>query len=445
MLQEKFDRTLRQLAGNTIRRRKILLAVSGGIDSMCMANLYLHSSMKLDFALAHVNFSLREHDCDLDQKLVEDWASRNGVKCHTVKYDTHTYAKERSISTQMAARELRYNWFYSLMDEYGYDYLSIAHNQNDSVETLFLNLLRGTGVKGLMGIKQVNGKIIRPLLDFTRKEISEYMSSHKYEYRDDMTNFESHYSRNRIRNIVFPEFRKINPSFMSSVYRSTYYFSQASDVLDDLFESKKGTLYYDENNQLIIDIENLKKERQMNYWLYRLVSMRGFNSSQANQIAEALDSTGKTFRSATDELVIDRGKVRIYPVENLEKDEILEIYGPGVYTFRGVTFKFELSLVTPGFSPKCEDGQLFFDAEKLVMPLICRAWKNADKFRPFGMSKGFKKISDFYTDMKISKPDKEKIPLIFNGKDLVCIPGMRIDDRYKIRKATKIVAEIVIV
>lgn len=445
MLQEKFDIAIRNLVGNKINKQKVLLAVSGGTDSMCMANLFLNSSIDIKFSVAHVNFSLREHDCDLDQALVKDWTQKNNIEFHTITFDTHSYARENSISTQMAARDLRYNWFYSLMDEFGYDLLSIAHNQNDSVETLFLNLLRGTGVKGLMGIKQINGKIIRPLLDFTRAEISEFMAQNNFLFRDDVTNFESHYSRNRVRNRVFPEFQKINPSFMNTVYRSTCYFAQASDVLEDLFESKRGSLYYEVGDELVIDIESLKKEKQIAYWLFRLVSPRGFNTSQSNQIAEILDGvSGKVFQSASDELIIDRGKIRVYPLLDMKDDDVLEISGPGEYTFKNYKIIFELFLKEKDFSPIPSPGQLYFDAEKLSMPLICRTWKIADKFRPFGMSKGFKKISDLYTDLKFSKPEKEKQPLIFNSEELVCVPGYRIDDRYKIRENTRIVAEIII-
>ncbi|MFA7117067.1 MAG: tRNA lysidine(34) synthetase TilS [Bacteroidales bacterium] len=449
-MQTKFDNSLLELSNGEIKNKKYLVTVSGGVDSMCMANLFYDSPLKPEFAIAHVNFTLRKGDCDLDQQFVKDWANERGIKFHTITVDTHKYARENSISTQMSARDLRYNWFYELIDKYSYDFLAVAHNLNDSVETLFLNLLRGTGVKGLLGIRAVNDKIIRPLISVTRSEINEYMNKQGNSHRDDKTNFESHYSRNRLRNVIFPEFSKINPSFINSVFRSSNYFTQAFDVLEDVYESHKGSLYTEENGEFLIDIDKLLAEKHPEYWIYRLINEKGFNASQISQVMTSIKSkgkgqTGKVFRSQTHELLIDRGNIRIYLIPDTSVKELI-ITEPGIYTFEGITFKFDLFVKPYHFNPSAvHEGQLFLDGELLKMPLTVRSWQAADKFKPLGMKKGFKKISDFYTDLKLSKRAKDMQPIIFSGSEISCVLGLRIDDRYKIKTSTKIIAEVEIV
>lgn len=446
MLQKEFDNALISLTQGNIEGSRFLLAVSGGIDSMCMSNLFLNSKLNPSFGIAHVNFSLRGDDSFLDCELVNKWAQDNGVDFHTITFDTKSYAKQNSISTQMAARELRYGWFYKIMEEEGYDYLSIAHNLDDSIETLFINLLRGTGVKGLAGIRSVNGKIIRPILTISRKRITEYVLSENIQYRDDITNFESHYARNRIRNIIFPEFKKINPSFLNTVSRNTSIFNQASDILEDLFEQKRGILCREVGESLFINVSALSIEKHKRYWLFRILSEKGFNGSQIFQIDSCLDGqSGKIFRSVSHELVFGRGEIEVYPYPSGgEIDREFELPEPGIYTFNGVTFKFDIFIRPKGFKPITYDGQLYFDIEKVKLPLKCRGWRVADKFKPFGMGGGVKKLSDFFTDLKMDKRDKENQPILCDIDGIICLPGLRIDERYKITTSTKIIAEVVV-
>lgn len=441
MLQSEFDRALTSLLPDGVEEKRFLLAVSGGIDSMCMAYLFLHSPLNLDFAVANVNFKLREGDCDLDQELVKSWCESNSVMFHTIDFDTKAYAKGHCISTQMAARDLRYNWFYDLADNHNYDYIAVAHNLDDSVETLFINLLRGTGIKGLAGIRDVNGKIIRPMLNITRGAIVEYVAQHRIEYRDDKTNFESHYSRNRLRNIVFPEFRNINPSFLQTVKRSSAYFTQAEELLDDLYESYRGTLYSEEGDVLYVDIDKLVKEKHKGYWLYRILSQRGFNASQQEDIENIMcGQSGKRILSATHELIVDRGCLKIYPLRQISDNEII-IDSPGEYLFNGVAFKLDFHIKDEDFDYQTKPGQLFFSADTISFPIICRGWRSGDRFRPLGMT-GFKKLSDFFKDLKMDKRGKESQPVLVDKENIVCLPGLRIDDRYKIKTSTKIVAEV---
>ncbi len=444
MIQTIFDNSIREMTGGDFPKKKFLIGVSGGIDSMCLADLFLHSSLHLSFSVAHVNFSLRPGDCDLDQALVQEWAKENDIVCHHTVFDTISYSREHSISVEMAARELRYGWFDELIREYGYDYLAIAHNLNDKVETLFINLLRGTGLKGLTGIKGVNGKIIRPLIEMSRDEIVKYVSDHSVRYRDDITNFQSRYSRNKIRNIIFPEFAKINPSFLKTINREMFYFHEAQQWLEEYVLSLKGTLYEMTNDEMIIHIPKLETNEHRSLILYHILNLFGFNSSQVAQIESGWDNrTGKMFRSISHELVFDRDLIRVYPIPDGDKIQF-QIDGPGAYSFNNHTFFLEIFPLTKDFSPVASSGQLFLDADRVPFPLICRSWRQADRFRPFGMNNGTKKLSDYYTDQKMSKKDKDSQPLLCSESEekIVCLPCLKIDDRYKITSSTKNILHI---
>ncbi len=441
MILAEFDKNLTSFLPDGVEGKRFLLAVSGGIDSMCMAGLFLASGLKLEFGVATVNFKLRPGDCDLDQNLVREWASEHKVPFHTIEFDTKAYSQEHSVSTQMAARDLRYGWFYKLLDEHHYDYIAIAHNMDDSAETMMLNLLRGTGVSGLAGIRGQNGRIVRPLITISREEIAQYVNENAIPYRDDKTNFESHYSRNRVRNVIFPEFKKINPSFLKTLSKDSAHFVQAEGILDDLFESRRGSLYVEKGDVLTIDIAELLKEKYRGYWLFRLLESRGFNSAQLEMVERALDAqSGKTFYSATHELVVERGVLKVHPLYEPDRVEI-PIECPGVYLFSGVSFEVKFFTREEGFSPVNDLGTLYFDADSITLPLVCRGWREADRFRPLGM-KGFKKLSDFFKDMKMERLDKLSQPVICDGENIVCLPGLRIDDRYKIKTSTKVIAEV---
>ena len=276
-MQELFDIELRSLTAG-VDHPSILVGVSGGMDSMCMANLFLHTTVPCTFRIAHVNFSLRGVESDQDEDLVHDWCKQHGVPFYSTRVNAHEFAQEQSISTQMAARDLRYSWFLSLLEEHSMDFLAISHNLNDSVETLMINLLRGTGLRGLSGIRRSNGPIIRPLLFATRHDISDYVASNNVPFREDSTNKESQYYRNRIRNEVFPHFEIINPSFLQTINTSMARFSEISDVLEELYNSRKGTLYHMKEGVLHIDIKALKAEKSINWWLFTILEGYGFNA-----------------------------------------------------------------------------------------------------------------------------------------------------------------------
>ncbi|NLX40757.1 MAG: tRNA lysidine(34) synthetase TilS [Bacteroidales bacterium] len=431
-MQEHFDIELRSLTTG-VDNPSILVGVSGGMDSMCMADLFLNTTVPCTYSIAHVNFSLRGAESDQDEEMVREWSEKHGIPFYTTKVNALEFAREQSVSTQMAARDLRYGWFFSLMEEYSMDFLAISHNLNDSVETLMINLLRGTGLRGLSGIRRSNGPIIRPLLSVTRNDISDYVASHNVPFREDSTNKESHYHRNRIRNEVFPHFEIINPSFLQTISTSMARFSEISDLLEELYNSRKGTLYRVEDGVLQIDIKALKTEKSINWWLFIILDDYGFNDAQISQIAEALKGqSGKTFFSPTHILIKDRQYLKVYP---------------GDQDYDDLKVSIKVFTKPAGFDPKnAPEGTLYVDGRRLKFPLKCRRWKPADRFRPFGM-KGFKKLSDFFIDLKLDVEEKKRQIVVTTldkkgEEQIVCIVGKRIDDRWKVTAATKQIVSI---
>lgn len=441
--EQEFDSALSELSGGSVKGRRYLLGVSGGIDSMCMAELFLHSGLSPEFAIAHVNFSLRGSESDGDMDSVVEWGQRNGIKVYTRTFDTRSYAAGKSISTQMAARELRYGFFREIIESDGFDYLAVAHNLDDSIETIFLNIARGTGLRGLAGIPVSNGKIIRPLLGVSRARIREYVERYGVSYRDDRTNFESHYARNRVRNIIFPEFRKINPSFLDTVRRDSGYFREASDIVDELYADICGRVCSgQEDGVLNIATKALLLEGHCGYWLNRMLRNYGFNSGQISDVERCMNSgqNGRIFRSGTHELLFGTERMKVYPLRH-EEDTEFTIYGPGEYNFKGTRFRLDFFPRPAGFNPVSDGSVLYFSADNLKMPLLCRGWRPADRFRPFGMQGGSKKLSDFFTDLKMDRLQKLAQPVLLDADGrVVCLPGLRIDDRFKIKAPTTVVA-----
>lgn len=439
-MQTRFDRKLASLMENG--KGALLLAVSGGIDSMCMARLALNSRACGRIAIAHMNFSLRGEESDGDEQLVKRFASENSIPLFSRKVDTVSFAKENSVSIEMAARTLRYQWFEELSAEEGFDYVAVAHNSNDSAETLFLNLLRGTGIKGMCGIREKNGKIVRPMLQFSRKEIEVYARENKIPYRTDSTNGDIAYHRNRIRNVIFPEFEKINPSFLDTVSDETGYFSQVNDIVEELFNEKKGEFYSEKDGVKTILIAGLLKERHSAYWLFRMLDPLGFNGSQIQLIQRCMENdaqSGKQFFSATHRAILDRGTLKIYPAasDTAENHYMLRVYK------RPSDLNPKDGWYVDARKLGLEEGVYHLDGECHICQ---REWRPADKFIPFGMN-GSKKISDFLTDLKLDLEQKDHQKVIAaknpDGSETIVFVAGRIDDRFRINSNTDLIAEII--
>lgn len=304
MIQKSFDRTI---VGLVPEKETALLAVSGGIDSICLASLFLNSAAGRRFAVAHCNFHLRGEDSDSDEALVAAWCGRNGVRYHKADFDTEQYASDHNVSIEMAARELRYDWFASLCREDGYYGVAVAHNANDNAETLILNLLRGTGLRGVTGMQvesvvpvtrdELSGvRLLRPMLSFSREQIEEYVAANSLEYHDDRTNAETVYKRNRIRHLVFPVFESLNPSFLTTFAREMNAFSEVQEIADDYFLSvREGVCEPAGKDDLLrVNAVRLCHLKHYKYVLYRLLEAYGFRDRLLEPVVHLLES-GKTF------------------------------------------------------------------------------------------------------------------------------------------------------
>ena len=447
-MQDRFDKVLGRLTSGRPDCR-ILLAVSGGIDSMTMAGLFLNSALRLSFAVAHFNFRLRGADSDGDEALVADWCRRNGIPFFRQEADTAAYAAAHGLSVEMAARRLRYDWFAQLCRDEGFTHLAVAHNLDDRAETLLLHLLRGTGERGLAGIRadvplpgSGDGpgrvRLIRPLLDFSRREIEAFALRAGVPFRIDATNADTAIPRNRIRHEVFPQLAAVNPAFLRTFGAEMKRFGQMEALLDEVFETGRGDLCVQEaDGKCRIFIDRLLRRGNVSWWLYRLLDGCGFNAGQLEQIEASLEGqSGKTFLSPTHRLVKDRRELRVYP---------LSLPGSADLTDRLDVRTFA---VFAGFDPQQKpDDVLFVDSDLVRMPLSARPPRAGDRFRPFGMHRGSKLLSDFFTDLKLDVAQKQREVVVTmqneNGDEvIVAILGRRIDDRFKITAATRTVAAI---
>lgn len=346
MIQKSFDRTI---VGLVPEKETALLAVSGGIDSICLASLFLNSSSGRRFAVAHCNFHLRGEDSDSDEALVAAWCGRNGVRYHKADFDTEQYASSHNISIEMAARELRYDWFASLCRENGYYGVAVAHNANDNAETLILNLLRGTGLRGITGMQvetvvpvtrvELSGvRLLRPMLSFSRKQIEEYVAANSLEYHDDRTNAETVYKRNRIRHLVFPVFESLNPSFLTTFAREMNAFSKVQEIADDYFLSVRESVCEPagKDELLRVNVVRLCHLKHYKYVLYRLLEVYGFRDRLLEPVVRLLESgktfSGKVFEAPGYELItageclIVRKAARVLP-ESPVISELADVHG----------------------------------------------------------------------------------------------------------------------
>ena len=479
LLAQKIEE-MRRLIGDS-RSASFLLAVSGGMDSMCMADLFLHWIGADSFAIAHCNFHLRGAESDGDEDLVKAWADSNGVRMHRVDFDTEVYAREHGVSIEMAARDLRYSWFEQLCNEYGYDVVAVAHNANDNAETLMLNLLRGTGLNGLHGMAAVSGNIFRPLLEVTRKQIEGYVLAHKVPYRHDSSNFESEYKRNRIRNEVFPVFETINPSFVRTLNREIGYFAEAGSIVEDWCRTQLPTILTPANQtscsperseeSLTISIPSLLATDHWRYLLYYILQQYGFNSQTIASVENLLESdrtiSGKRFESPSHILRTERDKMILFHnettgqadadgvyskvIHDLIGDICIPVRGTGVYNLGGVRWQVEVLDWSSDIPLKQPQGVLIADADKLMLPFVCRPWRQGDWFVPLGM-RGRKKVSDLFADLKYTSTEKAAAVMIVDTRTeglaeqqhIAGVLGVRVDNCYKVTAETKRIIRLTI-
>lgn len=422
----------------------VLLAVSGGIDSVVMADLFHRAGYH--FSIAHANFQLRGEESGRDEQFVRELAEKYRVEFFTRDFDTIKYSRKNKVSIQVAARELRYTWFEELLLKHGYDRLATANHLDDQVETFLINLTRGTGIAGLHGIPVRQGKIIRPMLFTSRKEIEAYAIENAIEFVEDSSNSSDKYTRNRIRHKVIPELEKINPAFRQALTETIKHIRDAETVYRNAIEEKRYSIFEVKGDIVSVPVSGFYSLRPLETWAYELLSPYGFNLSNVNDIISLEGAIpGKEVLSATHRLVRDREHLLIIPVQHPEGEKKYSISASDLHheLLSPIHLTFEILEETP---EKYDDPAIsaYLDLEKLEFPLVLRKWGRGDFFFPLGMAKP-KKISDFFIDMKYSKFDKENQWLLCSGNDIVWIAGKRIDDRFKINKASNRILKITLI
>jgi len=418
-----------------LKDKKLLLAISGGIDSVVLVHLF--KQLGHDIAIAHCNFNLRGEESDGDERFVRNLAKENSIKIFVTSFDTKRFADDAKLSIQIAARQLRYTWFTELLQQNSLDHLLTAHHLDDSIETFLINFTRGTGLEGLTGIPQVNNTTVRPLLHFTRAEIEDYAKENNIKWREDSSNASNKYLRNRLRHDVVPVLKELNPSFASSFVQTLQNLQQAHSLVQDAAILVYRQVVTDRDNQKHIDILQLKRLPNYKAYLYQWLMPFGFTAwEDIYNLTEA--QTGKIILSGSYRLLKDREVLILEPLPQnggtvyaIEKEQG-EIENPIRLKIRHV----EVMLVD---STK---NVLFVNNQLIKFPLFVRKWQEGDYFYPLGMNGQKKKVSKYFKDEKLSLSDKENIWLLCSENEIVWVIGMRADDRFKVTENTTQILKI---
>ncbi len=419
---------------------KILLAVSGGMDSVVMAHLF--KSAGFDFAIAHCNFKLRGIEADQDEVFTGKLALQLGAKFYSESFDTSSYAKKNGISIQMAARELRYEWLEKIRVQHGFDWIATAHQSDDNTETILYNITRGTGLKGLQGIPLRNGKIIRPLLSFSREEIEWYVKIDSLEYREDLSNLDDKYTRNKIRHKIIPLLKEINPSLNKSVQDLSEISAQTQSLLNYYISKDFKSHIHEKDGKTYIPVNILLEYPEKEIIIYELLKDFGFQSPEIEDIALSLEKQpGKLFYSKDYECLKDRHHLIISHKENNERAEILIHSDQKEVLFSRGVIRMRILDIDEITDFKADSNVAYVDFSLLSFPLKLRNPAEGDYFVPFGMS-GKKKISDFLTDLKIPRNEKKNTWLITSDNKIVWVMGFRTDNRFRVKTTTRKVLKI---
>ncbi len=427
-----------RLTGN----KPVIIGLSGGADSVALLSILI----KLGYTCiaAHCNFHLRGDESNRDEQFSESLASQMKIPFSKIDFDTKGYAAQKNISIEMAARELRYDWFEEIRRQYDAQAIAVAHHRDDNVETVLMNLIRGTGIRGVRGIRPQNGFIIRPLLDVSRQDITTWLDTNQLTYITDSTNLSDDYTRNFIRLNILPLMEKINPSARQAIARSLEHLASVETIYLSVIEKAKATAWKEENR---LSISALLEFPSPETILFELLSPFHFTRTVSEEIFQALDKTpGKIFYSPTHRLIKDRNDLIVLPLEKKENCFCLLEKEEGSFK-EPIELSWHKAVVTSEYYEElvnssrlrsritAKTDRAYFDYDKLTFPLTLRKWRAGDWFVPFGM-KGKKKVSDYFSDHKYSLEDKEKTWLLCSGEDIIWIVGERTDNRYKIRKST---------
>ena len=414
-----------------MRDCKLLIACSGGLDSVVLS--FLCHRLQLSYAIAHCNFSLRGKESDEDELFVKKIAESMGASFFSKSFNTKEYAKSHKVSTQMAARELRYSWFSELVNYEDFEYVLTAHHLDDSLESFLINVSRGTGIEGLIGIPEINGNIVRPLLIFSRADIKNYAKEHSILWREDKTNAESNYLRNRLRHQVIPNLKAVNSNFLKNFQKTICHLKNTNSfVVEEMLDIKQALFNYKESGYIEIEIAALEKYLDSEFYMYEVFREFGFTSGKELLKLVAAQS-GKQLFSSSHRLLKDRDTLLLSKLfeevsastYHITEDESMQMIASGMLKFKQVAAISDTNLRT-----------IYVDKETLKYPLTVRRWKEGDYFYPLGMM-GKKKLSKYFKDEKLSLLAKENVWVLCSEEAIVWIINYRADERFKITKNTK--------
>lgn len=424
-LQENFPRVFQS---------RILVAVSGGVDSVVLTHLCKKAN--LNISLAHCNFQLRGEESDGDANFVVELADSLELEVFVEDFHTEAYAAEKKMSIQMAARELRYDWFQELRKTLNFDFIFTAHHANDNLETVLINFIRGTGLDGLTGIPETNGFIKRPLLPFSRNEIEDFARNSNLKWREDSSNYSTKYLRNKIRHDIIPTLMELNPQLLESFAKTMKNLTQSSVLIEDYISALFPRIAKQEDFGYSFRIRLLKTIPNLQAVLYEL--FKSFNFTEWNDVYDLLDAeSGKIVLSKTHRLIKDRENILLTQIPEKE-DRIFTILPEEEVIMLPIgTFHFEkVEQVEP-----VDKNTIFLDEKKLQFPLVVRKWQSGDYFYPFGMQ-GKKKLSKFFKDEKLSLPQKENSWLLCSGSEIIWVIGYRADARFAVDDDSKNILQL---
>lgn len=467
MSKTKKDKILQQVAGFVARNQllaadnKYIVALSGGADSVAL--LLIMKALGYDVEAAHCNFHLRGKESERDENFCVSLCESLGIILHRIHFDTLTYAQLHKVSIEMAARDLRYSYFEQLRRDINADAICVAHHKDDNVETILLNLVRGTGMNGLTGISPRNGFILRPLLCIGREDILEYLEAENQDYVTDSSNLVDDVQRNKIRLNVLPLLENVNPAVKDNILTMARWIAEASTIVEaSLDEAKakavsslsvgvssqnlsakkhdaKPTL----NDSFSVDISKIEEYPSAEYLLWDILKDYGFNSSQVTLVAENLHATtGTSWLSSSHELTLDRGRLILTPLDK-EEGRQMRIPEAGTYVYTELCkLKIEQKEINENYTISRSSDKVCLDAQKVKFPLMIRRVARGDRFVPFGM-KGSKLVSDFLTDQKVALPLKRRQLVVADASgNILWVVGKRLDGRFAVSPCSKSVVEI---
>ena len=414
---------------------KTLIAASGGVDSTVLCHLFHRAGFP--FEMAHCNFQLRAEASDEDEIFVKTLALHLGVKFHTTRFSTADFAKKNNLSIQVAARILRYDWLEKTRHATDSQHIATAHHLDDSIETVIFNFTKGCGIRGLHGILPKQGHLIRPILFATKQQVLEFAKQEKIAFREDASNLTVKYTRNKIRHEVVPVLQEINPAFQKSAGETIERLQEAEALYDFALQKIREEVMEETSGGWQISIEKLRSSPAPSTVLYELLSPFGFNNDQVAQILQSTENQpGKMFYSPTHRLLADRFLLILSLEENIGK--VIEIAGISDSPVLLPEGRLVLKLVEqrPLVFEK-NKNVAWLDFDKLTFPLKLRHWQPGDVFQPLGMGGRHQKLQDFFSNRKLTRFEKEKVWLLESGGEIAWVPGMRLDERFKVSELTK--------